>query len=106
MTIQEITSLVCESLDVDSTKLIKRNYPCQDCIDARHIIIYFTKELTSLKHAEIALHFERKLLNGKGDHAASIYSYNLTQSLIKVDKRFREKYIKAKDRINAENRTI
>lgn len=98
--ITQIIDLVCECLNVDSTKLTKRDTPCQDCIDARHIIIYFTKELTELTHAEIALYFNRKLANGKGDHAASIYAYRLTLNLIKVDKHFREKYTKVKEKID------
>lgn len=98
--IEQIVDLVCECLEVDFNKLTKRDTPCQDCIDARHIIIYFTKELTELTHAQIALYFGRKLANGKGDHAASIYAHKLTPNLIKVDKNFRAKYLKVKDKID------
>ncbi len=95
--IQEVTDIVCSALKVDSTKLTQRNFPCQDCIDARHLIIHFAKKHTNLTYAEIALYFGRKLASGKGDHAAAIYSDNLVDQLVKVDKPFREKYYLSKE---------
>lgn len=100
MQLAEIVELVCSTLEVDSTKLTQRNYPCQDCIDARHLIIHFAKKQTNLTYAEIALHFGRKLASGKGDHAAAIYSDNLVDQLIKVDKNFRQKYYNSKQIID------
>lgn len=83
-----IIHIVCKVTGV-SKKAIKTSVygtgkrECKNCIDARRLAIFLIKKYNpDLPHCEIALMFNKRLSNGKGDHVISLHCCKMAQNYI------------------------
>lgn len=93
---EDLINIISKTLNVELNDVINKTRCKQrKCgkIHARHIAVKILKDTTPLTYAKIALLFNRRLSNGKGDHSFSIYAeYTANQLLKNKDKEFTAKY--------------
>ena len=78
VSIDSITKIVCEELNVDDNKVREKNRK-KEVVLARQIAMYLSKELTKSSLKTIGLHF------GGRDHSTVIHAYNNIEKLTKED---------------------
>lgn len=78
ISIEYITKVVCEYLDVEENKVRDKNRK-QEVVMARQIAMYLSKQLTKSSLKTIGLHF------GGRDHSTVIHAYNNIEELISHD---------------------
>lgn len=92
----KIINIVCHVTGVSIDDIKRSVYgtgqrDCQNCIDARQIAMFFIKELNpQIPHEQIAIMFNKRLKNGKGDHVISSHACKVSRDYIETQD---EKYL-------------
>lgn len=91
----KIINVVCRVTGVSKNEIKTSVYgtgkrDCQNCIDARRLAIFLIKKYhPDLPHERIAVMFNKRLKNGKGDHVISLHCCKMAQNYIDTnDSRF------------------
>jgi chromosomal replication initiator protein len=92
ISIEYITKVVCETLDVEENKIRDKNRR-KEVAFARQIAMYLSKELTKSSLKTIGLHF------GGRDHSTVIHAYNSIENLIEQDNEVKETINSIKNKI-------
>lgn len=92
ITIENITSLVCEFLKVDENKIRDKTRK-KEIVLARQIAMFLSKELTKSSLKTIGLHF------GGRDHSTVIHSCNTIETSLQKDNSLKETVDKIKGQI-------
>jgi chromosomal replication initiator protein len=92
ISIEFITKVVCESMNVEEDKVRDKNRRKEVAL-ARQIAMYLSKELTKSSLKTIGLHF------GGRDHSTVIYAYNSIEDLIEKDFGIKETINSIKNKI-------
>ncbi|MGE5679754.1 MAG: chromosomal replication initiator protein DnaA [Bacillota bacterium] len=83
ISIEYITKVVCEYLNVDENKVREKNRK-QEVVMARQIAMYLSKKLTKSSLKTIGLHF------GGRDHSTVIHAYNSIEEMVEEDTKLKE----------------
>ena len=92
ISIEYITKVVCETLNVEENKIRDKNRR-KEVAFARQIAMYLSKELTKSSLKTIGLHF------GGRDHSTVIHAYNCIDNLIEQDNEVKETIKTIKNKI-------
>lgn len=83
ISIEYITKVVCEYMNVDENKVREKNRK-QEVVMARQIAMYLSKKLTKSSLKTIGLHF------GGRDHSTVIHAFNTIEQMVDEDSTLRE----------------
>jgi chromosomal replication initiator protein len=92
ISIEYITKVVCEYMNVDENKVREKNRK-QEVVMARQIAMYLSKKLTKSSLKTIGLHF------GGRDHSTVIHAFNTIEEMVDEDSTLRETVEAIKNKI-------
>ncbi|MDP4175673.1 MAG: chromosomal replication initiator protein DnaA [Bacteroidota bacterium] len=92
ISIEYITKVVCEYMNVDENKVREKNRK-QEVVMARQIAMYLSKKLTKSSLKTIGLHF------GGRDHSTVIHAFNSIEEMVDEDSTLRETVEAIKNKI-------
>ncbi|HYE94731.1 MAG TPA: chromosomal replication initiator protein DnaA [Rubricoccaceae bacterium] len=97
LTVEEITRVVCEFLQIPED-LVRARTRKREVVEARQVAMYFAKQLTKHSLKTIGLHF------GGRDHSTVIHAVQSVEDQIETDGHFREKIEEMKKKLELYSR--